>query len=356
MLITSFQYKLVAEEASKAARDAQAALHTQKQEALLASTQDRLDFQDAMSKRCQQLVDAAKAETAEAVVALERERQKLAVLEVEVRRQFESHCRSFEARLRQKASRAVAMWRGIAMQALATQKAHQQSPHGEDGSVANPAIVSLSAAIASLKTPLVDDTVTGGSGSYELHESSPSAALTVGSGNEAALTSVVSPSPLTTALMQHRHSQSGASPVVLSPAPGPRTSVAQTVAASSPRKSVGLRQLAAIHAALAKNDPKGEDSALKQALKQQSISAVSRRVASPPPVPASPGMVTPTRTAVVGSGASSSDTTPVVTGTSPSFSVSGADGLVDSVDPMQSLLAMMSDEDRLVWEKLQSSK
>ncbi len=41
----------------------------------------------------------------------------------QVRRQFEAHCRSFEARIRQKASRAVAMWRGVAMQAYATTKA-----------------------------------------------------------------------------------------------------------------------------------------------------------------------------------------------------------------------------------------
>lgn len=71
----------------------------------------------ALSPFARTQVDAAKQETAEALVALERERHKLSVLEVEVRRQFEAHCRSFEAKLRYKASKAVAMWRGIAMQA-----------------------------------------------------------------------------------------------------------------------------------------------------------------------------------------------------------------------------------------------
>jgi hypothetical protein len=351
------QYKQVAEEASKAAREAQAALHTQKQETLLAATQDRQEFQDAMAKRCQQLVDAAKAETTEAVVALERERHKLAVLEVEVRRQFEAHCRSFEARLRQKASRAVAMWRGIAMQALTTQKAQQQSPHSGNGNIGNPAILSLGAAIASLKTPLVDDGDGGGSASYELNESSPSAAVTVGGASDPAVTSVVSPSPLTTALMQHRQAHSGASPVLLFPAPGPRnvsSGVASGIAASSPRKAVGLRQLAAMHAEAAKADPKGKDSALKHALKQQSVSAVSRLVSSPAQATTSPASVSPTKSGLVGSDAPV--TNAAITGSSPSFSMSIADGLADSVDPMQTLLSMMSEEERVVWERLQESK
>jgi hypothetical protein len=44
----------------------------------------------------------------------------VAVDVTQVRRQFEAHCRSFESRLRGKASRAIAMWRGVAMQAVAS--------------------------------------------------------------------------------------------------------------------------------------------------------------------------------------------------------------------------------------------
>ena len=58
-------------------------------------------------------------------------------LPFQVRRQFEAHCRSFEARIRGKASRAIAMWRGIAMQNASSSNAAALSlmdHDDEDGS------------------------------------------------------------------------------------------------------------------------------------------------------------------------------------------------------------------------------
>jgi hypothetical protein len=56
-------------------------------------------------------VDASKQEAAAALALLDRERGRMSALESEVRRQFDAHCKAFEARMRVKASKSIAAWR-----------------------------------------------------------------------------------------------------------------------------------------------------------------------------------------------------------------------------------------------------
>ena len=94
------QYRKIAEEAT-----AQAAAFRQDQqlkaiETLKSTEEKRVSFEKEVMDRANGLIAAAKLESKKSAEKLEREREKFARFEVEVRRQFEAHCRNFEGRIR----------------------------------------------------------------------------------------------------------------------------------------------------------------------------------------------------------------------------------------------------------------
>ena len=97
------QYRAIAEQATAQAAAFRQEEQLRSMEGLRSAEKDRLVFEKTIMERANGIVTAAKIEAKESAEKLEREREKFARFEVEVRRQFEAHCRNFEGRIRAKA-------------------------------------------------------------------------------------------------------------------------------------------------------------------------------------------------------------------------------------------------------------
>lgn len=96
------KYKALAENALAKANADREAMQLEQLERLKADEESRRKFELAVQQRASELVTAAKVEAAAAQQALETERQRVGLMEVEMRRQFEEHCRAYEAAILRK--------------------------------------------------------------------------------------------------------------------------------------------------------------------------------------------------------------------------------------------------------------
>ena len=97
------QYRSIAEQATQQVQVLRQQTQVNTLESIQTSEQERTEFEQQVMERANNLIRTAKAEAKIATEKLEMEREKFAKFEVEVRRQFEAHCRNFEGQLRAKA-------------------------------------------------------------------------------------------------------------------------------------------------------------------------------------------------------------------------------------------------------------
>ena len=97
------QYRAIAEEATGQVGAVRQQAQMDHLETIRKTEKERTEFETQIMERTQGLVRSAKLEAKKATEKLEIEREKFAKFEVEVRRQFEAHCRNFEGQLRAKA-------------------------------------------------------------------------------------------------------------------------------------------------------------------------------------------------------------------------------------------------------------
>ena len=103
LLLSSSRYRSIAEQATGQVASVRQQSQIERLESIQLSEKERSHFETQVMDRAKQLVYSAKAEAKQTKVRLEQEREKFAKFEVEVRRQFEAHCRHFEGQLRTKA-------------------------------------------------------------------------------------------------------------------------------------------------------------------------------------------------------------------------------------------------------------
>ena len=103
------QYRAIAEQATAQAVAFRQEQQLRSMEGLKSTEEERMVFEKKVMDRANGLITTAQLEAKRSAEKLEREREKFARFEVEVRRQFEAHCRNFEGRIRAK---AVAMLSG----------------------------------------------------------------------------------------------------------------------------------------------------------------------------------------------------------------------------------------------------
>ncbi len=101
------QYRAIAEQATAQASEFRQQQQIASIEKIKQDEQERVEFEKTIMDRAQALVDAATQDVKAAQEKLELERDKFARFEVEVRRQFEAHCRAFEGKIRAKAAAAL---------------------------------------------------------------------------------------------------------------------------------------------------------------------------------------------------------------------------------------------------------
>jgi hypothetical protein len=102
------QYRAIAEQATAQIGTVRQQAEIKNLDTIRLAEEERAEFESQVMQRAQGLVRSAKAEAKLATEKLEEEREKFAKFEVEVRRQFEAHCRNFEGQLRAKAVRILA--------------------------------------------------------------------------------------------------------------------------------------------------------------------------------------------------------------------------------------------------------